>query len=1096
MTMEPGSKLASYTIVEKLADSDVGEVYVAKELAADQAEGQADGLEATQAQDAKPGGEVVLKVLRPGLAEDVRRITKFKIKTAAVSKLQHRNIVPILAMEKAGGVQFIATPKIDGRPLDQVIGGTGLLLDRIFKLAIPLTDAVALAHDADVIHGGLKPSNVMLGNDGRLRVVDFAMNVLHSDLGPQLAAGVDGDVRVEDPVDSLGDQRQTPWGGLAGSTPEEPTAAQSDLSFLEETIETAGVESPPPALEGSSRKGADILLGIEDLPPPKKSAARRGSHGMVEILDDSMDFGVSGSVKERLAPGSERRVADAEAQEGDPAELDELSPEEARILEVVSHMAPEQIEGATPDTRSDIFSLGVLMYRMATGHPAFPGVDRSAVAMAVLEESPAPISDVNPGLPRHLGRIIGRCLEKDPDRRYQSARDLHNELLGLKAEVATGGPVLMAGAGAANGVAEAQAGGRRQAASDRRAGVNGKAARQPVAGQAASALGGVSAPTTGWGFVSDWRFWTVAAAVLVVALVGGFVMGSIGGGSTDREGSMMWTRLTLDAGGLKLDPILSSSGDEFLYASPSDGDWDLYFQVIGTPSPVNLTSDSEVNDTQPALSPDGRRIAFRSERDGGGIFLIDRMAAAGEPLQKIIERGYNPAWSPTGNAVVVATEGVLESPFRREMLSDLWLVDLAAGESRILMAGDAVQPAWSPNGNRIAYWAIERSTGQADIWTVAADGSDPLQVTTDAGTDWSPAWSPDGQYLYFASDRSGNMDLWRVSIDEGSGSVRGLPEPVTSAGTVWSTHPSFARDVPGRMVYVESRRQSKIRGVPFNSSRGTAGENPVTVLDGTRDVLMPDPSPDGRSIAFVGRQGQQQDIWVVQTDGSGLRPLTDDAARDRLPRWSPDGRRITFVSNRSGSDQIWSIRPDGSDLRQVTDAGGRDVSNATWSPNGAQLCLNTTGDLVADLNFLINPSVAPDQQTLGGIPPMMGGETFEANSWSPDSSRLAGTLRTANGAAVGIGLYALQPQEYEQITQYGSHPAWLRDSRRLLFQHRGRILLVDRRTRDVREVYSPGPDEMAEYFSVSRDNQRIYVTVKTTDSTLVMVDSGAAGGGR
>jgi Tol biopolymer transport system component len=298
------------------------------------------------------------------------------------------------------------------------------------------------------------------------------------------------------------------------------------------------------------------------------------------------------------------------------------------------------------------------------------------------------------------------------------------------------------------------------------------------------------------------------------------------------------------------------------------------------------------------------------------------------------------------------------------------------------------------------------------------------------------------------------------------------------------------------MVYVESRRQSKIRGVPFNSSRGTTGENVETVLDGGLEVLMPEPSPDGRSVAFVARQNQQEDIWLVRTDGSGLMPLTDDDAHDRLPRWSPDGRRITFVSNRSGSDQIWSIRPDGSDLRQVTAARGRLVSNATWSPDGSQLCLNTSGDLVAALNFLIDPSEAPDQQTLGGIPPMMGGETFEANSWSPDRARLAGTLRGPTGAAVGIGLYSLQPQEYEQITQYGSHPTWLRDSRRLLFQHRGRILLVDRRSGDIREVYSPGQDEMAEYFSLSRDNQRIYVTVKTTDSTLVMVDSGAGHGGR
>jgi Tol biopolymer transport system component len=599
----------------------------------------------------------------------------------------------------------------------------------------------------------------------------------------------------------------------------------------------------------------------------------------------------------------------------------------------------------------------------------------------------------------------------------------------------------------------------------------------------------------GWEFVTDWRFWTIAASVLVVASILGFVVGSLNDGSSSREGGLEWVRLTLDAGGVKLDPGLSPAGDEFIFASPSDGDWDLYLQGVGAPSPANLTLDSEVDDTQPALSPDGRRIAFRSEREGGGVFVLDRMAAAGEPAQKIIERAYNPAWSPGGNELIVATEGVLESPFRRERVSELWIINLAAGQSRTLTAGDAVQPSWSPGGSRIAYWGIDQGTGQADIWTMPVDGGEPVQVTTDPGTDWSPSWSPDGQFLYFSSDRSGSMNLWRVRIDESSGRVQGRPEPVTSAGTVWSTHPSFARDVPGRMVYVESRRQSRIRGVPINATRGTAGDELLTVLDGARDVFMPEASPDGRSVAFMVRKGQQEDIWIVRTDGSELTPLTDAPSRDRLPRWSPDGRRISFVSNRSGSDQIWSIRPDGSDLRQITATGGRHVSLATWSPNGSQLCLNTFGDLLPDLNFLVDPSVAPDEQTLSGVPPMMGGETFEAHSWSPDSSRLAGTLRGANGKPMGVGLYRFQSQEYEQITDYGAYPTWMSDSRRLLFHHRGRIWLVDRRSGDISEVYSPGPDEMAEHFSLSRDNRRLYVTVKTTDSTLWMLDAVSDSGG-
>jgi len=1083
--MEPGSNLSSYTIVEKLADSDVGEVYIAKERAEELAEGQLGAP--------RPERDVVLKVLRPELADDVRRITRFKIKAAAVSKLDHPNVVPILAMEKADDVHFIATPKIDGRPLDQVTGDTGLLLDRIFQLAIPLTDAIAGAHDADVIHGGLKPSNVMLANDGRLLVVDFAMNVLHSDLQPGLKTTetvADVGDPIDDYVDPLSGQLGDPMAGPGGeSFSEQAGTPNGPIDSPSSPIDVPSSPIADEDLEGTALGRKNPLDAIDDLPPPVKQseprdsewAAWSGDSGAAEGASAGRGPGVAGgtaaaaegalvddaAARAGIAPAGLGRVA---AEQGAPADdastgddAPELSPAQAKLLETVSYSSPEQIEGEAPDARSDIFSLGVLLYLMATGQSAFQGGTMEAVALAVLEETPAPISDINPGLPRHLGRIIGRCVEKDPERRYQSARDLHNELEGLKAEIATGQVQLMGAAadadGRPNGHPAVHPEGGPKAALQARAAGNGKAgktSRQAVAARPDAVPAGWVASPSSWEFITDWRFWSIAAAVLVIALIGGYLMGSLGGSPTTREGGMSLVRLTLDPGGLRLDPSITPGGNEVLYASPIDGDWDLYLQEVGASGATNLTFDSADDDTQPALSPDGRRVAFRSERDGGGVFVMDRAAPAGESVRRISEHGYNPAWSPQGNQIALATEGVLESPFRRERLSELRVVDLGSDESRLLAAGDAVQPAWSPSGSRVAYWGIQVATGQADIWTIAVDGGEAVQVTNDAATDWSPTWSPDGQYLYFASDRSGSMDIWRARIDQDSGEVRGQAEPVTSAGTVWSSHPSFARDVPGRMVYVESRRQTKVRGVPLNSSRGTAGGDVATVLASARNALMPEPSPDGRWVAFATGQGQQEDIYVVRTDGSELRQLTNNAARDRMPRWSPDGRLITFVSNSTGSDQIWSIRPDGSDLRQVTAAGGRQVSLATWSPNGSQLCLNTSGDLVADLNFLIDPTVAADQQTLGGIQPMMGGEVFEAHSWSPDSSRLAGTLRAAGKSAAGIALFTFQSQEYEQLTEFGVHPVWLSDSRRLLFENRGKIMLVDRRSGDVSEVYSAG----------------------------------------
>jgi len=339
--------------------------------------------------------------------------------------------------------------------------------------------------------------------------------------------------------------------------------------------------------------------------------------------------------------------------------------------------------------------------------------------------------------------------------------------------------------------------------------------------------------------------------------------------------------------GEQLFPSLSPDGKSFAYISRDGGDWDIFLRRVNGKNAINLTRDSNADDTQPAFSPDGEWIAFRSERDGGGIFV---MGATGESVKRITNFGYNPSWSPDGREIAIAEEPVADDPNARSGLSALWAVAVSTGKSRRISEGDAVQPAWSPHGDRIAFWATKQ--GQRDIWTIRSDGTYPVAITNDASLDWSTAWSPDGRYIYFSSDRAGNPNLWRVEVDERSGQTRSSPEPVmTGGGLAERHHARFAADGQ-HIVYVEEVSGANIQRVVFDPLEARLVGNPTRITDVSRTICSLDLSPDGRWIAYHSC-GNQEDIFVIRPDGTETQ-ITNDSYKDRIPRGSPDGQRLAF----------------------------------------------------------------------------------------------------------------------------------------------------------------------------------------------------------
>jgi serine/threonine protein kinase/Tol biopolymer transport system component/Tfp pilus assembly protein PilF len=527
-------------------------------------------------------------------------------------------------------------------------------------------------------------------------------------------------------------------------------------------------------------------------------------------------------------------------------------------------------------------------------------------------------------------------------------------------------------------------------------------------------------------------------------------------------------------------PSLSPDGKSTVYASHASGNWDIYFQRIGDANVVNLTKDFVSDDSQPAFSPDGQRIAFRSERDGGGIYVMN---ANGDSPVRVSDFGYSPSWSPDGAQILVGTEKIPQ-PSTRPTKSQLWIIDLKSGQRQQISEGDALQPASSPRYKRIAYWSRPDRYGQREhIWTIPVSGGQPVAVTDGSSTDLNPVWSPDGKYLYFSSNRGGSSNIWRVLIDEDTGVVTGAPEAVTSIGAATSvSYLSFSRT--GQLAYSAQTDIRNLRSVSFDPSHGTVGK-PVAVTEGSLQLWFPDVSADGEWLTAYS-MGQQRHIYIMRTDGTNQRDLTPDTYRHAWPRWSPDGQRIAFTSRRTGDWELWMVNRDGSNLHQVSQSNGGHYS--PWSIDGSMVAYSIhtpKNDCV-----IINPDKAWSDQKFVYLSPLSDASlSFEGWSWSTDGKKLAGIRHLPNGVHSGIGIYDLEARTYDWLTDFGDWPIWLTDNRHLLFVSQGDIYLFDTASRKYHQIFEV-TDQDVDIGSpaLSRDNRTLYFTYVAADADIWLMN--------
>ncbi|HXJ91176.1 MAG TPA: protein kinase [Candidatus Binatia bacterium] len=727
-------------------------------------------------------------------------------------------------------------------------------------------------------------------------------------------------------------------------------------------------------------------------------------NGLVKVLD----FGLAKLVYQRVV-GSEATTVSTHTQT-----------EEGTIVGTPAYLSPEQAEGKPVDARSDVFSLGVMLYQMATGVRPFRGDSAVSIISSILKDSPVAPVMVNPTLPPDLDRIIRRCLAKDPLRRYQNVLDLRNDLEELQEAL------------------NAEVG----FLSQRTRGVS------PVPWQLLMVA--VAAVICIAGYAILWRY-QQARNLSPVHL------------------NVAFWKLTSQPG-VEWFPSLSPDGKWVVYSGSGSGSRQIYLQSVSGQTPLDLSRDPTVDDDQPAFSPDGEQIAFRSSREGGGIFVMGR---TGEAIKRVTHTGFHPSWSPDGSQLVFTAENVELYPQNAVAQSGLWIVKVSTGEVRCLYEGDAVLASWSPHNQRIAFTHRLGNPARTAIWTIPVSGGTPKPVTSERATNWNPVWSPDGKYLYFSSDRRGSMNLWRVRIDEASGETRGEPEAITTPAP-YLAHPSLSAD--GRHIaFTSALVTANIQRLTIDPSGAVRGE-PAWVTTGSLRWSNPAPSPDGDWVAMYSLVQPEGHLYLVHPDGTSMRQLTSDSAIDRMPRWSPDGNWIACFSNRGGDLELWKIRPDGSDLQQLTEGSAAYIA---WSPDGSRIA--TLGG-VGNQAFIFDPNRPWKQQSPEPLPPLHPPSSrFLVNDWSPDGKRLVGAAETAVG---GVVTYSLESHRYERLTDFGEWPVWLPDSRRVLFVAHGKnFYLVDSSSKQIHRIFSVARDIVGPP-QLTRDGKNAYFSRRVTEADI------------
>ena len=751
MTVSAGTRLGPYEILAPLGSGGMGEVYRAK--------------------DTRLAREVAVKVLPERFAASPDALARFERETKAVAALSHPNILSLFDFGRSDGTLYAVTELLQGTTLRERMAAERLPPRKAVEIAVGTAEGLAAAHAAGVVHRDVKPENIFLTSDGRVKILDFG------------------------------------------------------LARMEETSgQPAGITSIPTT------------------PSPTEPGLVMGTAG---------------------------------------------------------YISPEQVRGQPADARSDIFALGTVLYEMLTGERAFARSTAGESLAAVLRDQPPDVSRSAPGVSPALDRLVVRCLEKSPDERFQSARDLAYALKELSGSAALSGSSVVP--------------------------------RSPRFGVKPR---------------------TLAAAIAVSAFAAGWLLRPAfrrpAPPPVDRV-----TRLTFGPG-RNFGAAISPDGKWFAYLSDAGGQIDVWVKFVAGGEAVNLTGKAGLAiAVRPEMggldiSPDGSLVAFGAAPSRDSTITDFTTWVVPSPLggtpRRLVQRGMGARWSPDGKRIAYVSPGGGGG--------DALLTSDADGGNVKELQRTALHlhaPAWSSDGRSLYFLKCVASFNRApaELWRIPSEGGAAERVVATSRRAVYAEPLPDNRGVLFSADPdSAELALWWLPPSATA------PVRVTT-GLGEYEFARVSRDGRSIVSTLTDVKQS-LATMRVGEANAPLGE----LTGGESGDYDPDLSPAGDRLVWSSARSGNRNLWIGAPDATGARPLTSGNVLDDRPAISPDGRQVAFVSARSGTRGVWLVPTEGGIPRLIY--RGEVVDRPSWSPDGREILVGTHVD---DVGALFRVSIEDSRVT-------------------------------------------------------------------------------------------------------------------------------------